>query len=106
MARKSQAITTAATTTAVTVNSSPSLTMQTEISSRRQPPFLMWYDDNPKTPVQQKIAAAIAAYQVRFPGVQPSLVLVNEAEVVSFEGITVRSAPTVGRYTYWVGQAV
>jgi len=66
----------------------------------------MWYDDNPKTPVQQKIAAAIAAYKARFPGVQPSLVLVNEAEVAPFEGITVRGMSTVGRYTYWVGQAI
>ncbi len=70
----------------------------------RQPPFLMWYDDNPKTPVSQKIAAAIHAYQARFPGVKPTLILVNEAEIATVEGITVRGVATVSRHTYWVGQ--
>ncbi len=71
---------------------------------RRQPPFLMWYDDNPKVPINRKIAAAIEAYKTRFPGVQPTLVLVNEAELTTVEGVTVRAMPTVSRNTYWVGQ--
>ncbi|WP_322814004.1 hypothetical protein [Chloroflexus sp.] len=77
-----------------------------ETAFRRQPPFLMWYDDNPKTPVVRKITEAIEAYKARFPGVQPTLVLVNEAEVTTIEGITVRAMPTVNRNTYWVGQIV
>ncbi|MDN5273807.1 hypothetical protein QTO31_17710 [Chloroflexus sp. MS-CIW-1] len=75
-----------------------------EAGARRQLPFLMWYDDNPKVPINRKIAAAIEAYKSRFPGVQPTLVLVNEAELTTVEGVTVRAMPTVSRNTYWVGQ--
>jgi hypothetical protein len=45
----------------------------------------MWYDDDPKVPINRKIAAAIEAYKTRFPGVQPTLVLVNEAELTTVE---------------------
>lgn len=69
----------------------------------QSPPFLVWYDDNPKITVTQKIEAAIAAYGHRFRGVQPTLVLVNEAEVTELQGVEVRSATNVRRHTYWVG---
>lgn len=101
MARKSPA---PANPAPVTVAVATAPTQPSETPVRRQPPFLMWYDDNPKTPVTQKIAAAIAAYKARFPGVEPTLVLVNEAEVTSIEGIIVRGVVTVSRHTYWVGQ--
>ncbi|MGB9737187.1 MAG: hypothetical protein C0184_09180 [Chloroflexus aggregans] len=102
MARKSL---TPATPSPAAINSSTATPAQSsEFTFRRQPPFLMWYDDNPKTLVVQKIAAAINAYKARFPGVEPTLVLVNEAEVVPVDGITVRGMVTVSRHTYWVGQ--
>ncbi|GIV87957.1 MAG: hypothetical protein KatS3mg055_0475 [Chloroflexus sp.] len=102
MARKSS---TPATPPPAAINHSTATPAQSsELTFRRQPPFLMWYDDNPKTPVTQKIAAAINAYKARFPGVEPTLVLVNEAEVIPIEGITVRGMVTVNRHTYWVGQ--
>ena len=69
----------------------------------KTPPFLMWYDDNPKLPIASKIEDAIACYADRL-GVRPTLVLVNEAELTEFPGIEVRAAVTVRRNTYWVGQ--
>ncbi|MEI8165952.1 MAG: hypothetical protein WCG26_06220, partial [Chloroflexales bacterium] len=56
----------------------------------KSPPFLMWYDDNPKLSIDKKIADAIAAYSDRFSGVKPTLVLVNEAEITEFTGVQVR----------------
>lgn len=106
MARKSSAPVSAPVTTLAPVAADPAPTSGSDTLIRRQPPFLMWYDDNPKTPVAQKIAAAIAAYKMRFPGVEPTLVLVNEAEVTPVEGIAVRGMVTVSRHTYWVGQAM
>jgi hypothetical protein len=70
----------------------------------RSPPFLMWYDDNPKTPFPDKITAAIAAYVKRFRGAQPTLVLVNEADAVELAGVTVRGVVTVQRNTILVGR--
>lgn len=72
--------------------------------SAKSPPFLMWYDDNPKLSVTQKIEAAIHAYCTRFRGTRPTLVLVNEEEVTEFAGVQVRGVTTVRRYNYWVGQ--
>ncbi|MCS6881778.1 MAG: hypothetical protein RMK84_07600 [Oscillochloridaceae bacterium] len=70
----------------------------------RRPPFLVWYDDNPKLSIARKIEEAIAAYRRRFNGVRPTLILVNEEELTDVAGVQVRSAPTVRRNTYWVGQ--
>jgi hypothetical protein len=70
----------------------------------KSPPFLMWYDDNPKLSVARKIEDAIAAYSDRFRGVKPTLVLMNEEEVTQVAGVVVRGVNTVRRNTYWVGQ--
>jgi hypothetical protein len=67
------------------------------------PRFLMWYDDNPKLTVSQKIVEAIEAYTSRFRGTTPNIVLVNEADVVSVDGIEVRGVNTIRRNTIWVG---
>lgn len=69
------------------------------------PRFLMWYDDNPKLATKHKIAAAIEAYIQRFDGLQPNLVLVNEAELVQHDGVEVRGVTTVRRNNVWVGFA-
>jgi hypothetical protein len=69
----------------------------------KSPPFLMWYDDNPKLSVAHKIEEAIEAYADRL-GVRPTLVLVNEAELTDFPGVAVRAMNTVRRNTFWVGQ--
>jgi hypothetical protein len=66
--------------------------------------FLMWYDDNPKLPVAQKIEDAIGVYRSRFSGVAPTLVLVNEEDVTEVVGVEVRGVTTVRRNTVWVGR--
>lgn len=64
--------------------------------------FLMWYDDNPKKPTQQKIAEAVARYQERFQSA-PNTVLTNEAERIAVDGMVVRSAGYIRRSNFWVG---
>ncbi|MEI8308629.1 MAG: hypothetical protein WCF99_16335 [Chloroflexales bacterium] len=64
--------------------------------------FLMWYDDNPKLTVAMKIEDAMGAYRNRFRTV-PTLVLVNEEDVVDVVGVEVRGVTTVRRNTVWVG---
>jgi hypothetical protein len=70
----------------------------------KSPPFLMWYDDNPKLTITRKIEDAIHAYSARFQGVKPTLVLVNEEEITEYKGVQVRGAITIRRNTIWVGQ--
>lgn len=65
--------------------------------------YLMWYDDNPKVPVGNKIEAAIEAYTQRFRGSTPNLVLVNESEVIEHTGIKVCGVSHVRRNNFWVG---
>lgn len=67
-----------------------------------RPIFLMWYDDNPKVPVGNKIEAAIDAYISRFK-MTPNLVLVNEAEVVQHHDVQVRGVSHIRRNNFWVG---
>ena len=64
--------------------------------------FLVWYDDNSKTPVADKIQAAIAAYIVRFQ-TRPSLVLVNAVDHMERADVLVRSERTVQPNSFWVG---
>lgn len=68
------------------------------------PRFLLWYDDNPKVSVVQKIEAAIEAYTDRFRGVAPNVVLVNEAEVIEYDRVTVRGVSHIRRNNFWVGK--
>lgn len=65
--------------------------------------FLVWYDEDPKKPVSEKIAAAVDAYHVRFSSA-PELVLVNVRDYVDFAGLLVRSERTVQPNTFWVGR--
>ncbi|PDW04877.1 hypothetical protein [Candidatus Viridilinea mediisalina] len=68
------------------------------------PPFLVWYDDSPRISTVRKIEDAIAAYSDRFGGIEPTLVLVNDQDVTSLEGVEVRTATNVRRNTFWVGR--
>lgn len=71
----------------------------------KEPPFLMWYDDNPKVATDAKIAAAISAYRERFRGAIPNLVLLNDEDLplVGEIGIKVQATHTVRRNTFWIG---
>lgn len=66
--------------------------------------YLMWFDDSPKRPAAEKIAAAVEAYTRHF-GVAPSVVLVNEADrEATAAGVRVDVASFVRRDNYWVGR--
>lgn len=64
--------------------------------------FLVWYDDSSKTPVADKIQAAIAAYLQRFQ-IQPNLVLVNAIDYIEQADILIRATRMVQPNTFWVG---
>ncbi|HEU5015611.1 MAG TPA: hypothetical protein VFT66_24020 [Roseiflexaceae bacterium] len=65
--------------------------------------FLVWYDDNAKTLVVDKIQAAIAAYVARFQ-LHPSLVLVNVADHIEMSNVTVLPRPNISPNTFWIGR--
>ncbi|NJK79235.1 MAG: hypothetical protein HC876_01665 [Chloroflexaceae bacterium] len=64
--------------------------------------YLMWYDDNPKIPLLDKVEDAIYAYTRRFKRA-PNVVLVNEADVTEHQQVAVRGTPLVQRNNFWVG---
>jgi len=64
--------------------------------------YLLWHDDAKKTPIADKIAAAIAAFSDRFK-VRPALVLVNAGEVVELPGIKVEIGASVLPGDFWLG---
>lgn len=67
--------------------------------------FLAWFDDNPRTPIPARIAAAIEAYRARF-GFAPTVALVNAAELPdtpTIAGVAVRAAAYVRKDNYWIG---
>jgi hypothetical protein len=61
-----------------------------------------WFDDNPKTPAALKIQDAIDAYIRRFSK-RPNVVLVNEADIVELQGMTIRPESFIRRNNFWVG---
>ena len=69
------------------------------------PAFLMYYDDSAKRSMQEKIAAAMAAYEVRFNGT-PNLVWVNDAVTpnLQVEHLVIERRITVRPNTIWVGR--
>ena len=64
--------------------------------------FLVWFDDNSKTPIADKIQAAIAAYVERFQD-RPSLVLVNAVDHMERADVLVRTDRMVQPNSFWVG---
>jgi hypothetical protein len=66
------------------------------------PRYLMWYDDNPKVPLGEKIDEAVEAYTRRF-AISPNIVLVNENDLTESAAVLVRSAEFVRRNNFWVG---
>ena len=68
-------------------------------------PFLMWYDDKPKTTIDGKIADALRAFKDRL-GVDANIVLISTDDdlPVGAKGVDVRVVQTVRRNTVWVGR--
>ena len=65
--------------------------------------FLMWFDDDRKKGVTEKIMEAIAAYEERFHA-RANLVLVNALDVVEApQMVKLRPEPFIQRSTFYVG---
>ena len=66
--------------------------------------YLMWQDHDRQRPAAQKIAAACAAYRVRF-GKDATVALVNQADAGALvDGVAVRAEGRVGPGLYHVGR--
>ena len=65
--------------------------------------FLMWFDDDRKKTVTEKIATALAAYEERFHA-RANVVLVNAEEVGEAPAsVQVRAQPFIQRSNFYVG---
>lgn len=62
----------------------------------------MWFDDNGKKAVAEKIREGAQAYAARF-GVPPTVALVNESERADVEGLTVLTKGYIQRSNFWFG---
>ncbi|NTW01101.1 MAG: hypothetical protein HGA19_07275 [Oscillochloris sp.] len=67
--------------------------------------YLVWYDEDIRRPMGEKVQNALAAYSKRF-SIEGNLVLMNEVDVAKLEGTTVevRSERTVQPHHFWVGR--
>ena len=65
--------------------------------------FLMWFDDDRKKTVTEKIATALAAYEERFHA-HANVVLVNAEEIGEAPpSVQVRPQPFIQRSNFYVG---
>ena len=72
----------------------------------RDETFVVWYDES-KQPVTEKILAAVANYQRRFPTSGGQVrVLVHPSEVVAVEGVTVEAGTRIAVNTFWVTEVI
>jgi hypothetical protein len=67
---------------------------------------LLWFDDDPRRKLTDKIGQAATRYQVKF-GRRPTICYVNEADLNGqqneIKGIRLRSVSNVLRHHFWVG---
>lgn len=68
-------------------------------------PFLVWYDDDKKRTLAQKIAEACEAYQARM-GIAATVALISpdDGPAPSDALVDVRLLATIRRNTVWVGR--
>ncbi len=72
--------------------------------------YFVWYDDNPKKPVNTKIDEAVLRYKQKY-GATPSICMLSEkiqsgdyAGVSTNLGIEVRTAKHVPQNYFWIGR--
>ena len=67
---------------------------------------LLWYDDDAKRPLADKVRLAALRYEQKF-GVQPNLCLVHPGALADkaliVDGITVEGLPSVLSHHFWLG---
>lgn len=64
--------------------------------------FFVWFDDNPKKLLLEKVQEAVGAYIQRFK-LQPTLILVNPVDIIELANFTIRAENTVQPNTFWLG---
>ena len=66
--------------------------------------YLVWYDENPKHSIEQKIVGAIEAFRARY-GTPPNVALVSEADAApaAVAGVATRIERRVSRNNIHVG---
>jgi len=68
---------------------------------------LLWFDDDPRRRVEEKIEQAAARYRQKF-GVAPDICYVNAKAIEKAEilvgGVNVRRMPTVLPHHFWIGR--
>jgi hypothetical protein len=65
--------------------------------------FLGWFDDTRKKDPGEKIAEAVERYRAKY-GEQPTLCLVNEADMTTLAGLEVKTASYIRPNHFWVGK--
>ena len=67
---------------------------------------LLWFDNDPRRRVTDKVNQAATRYQVKF-GRRPTICYLNEADLdgesKEVKGVRLHPAPNVLRHHYWVG---
>lgn len=66
---------------------------------------LLWFDDDPKRPLEDKVTRAARRYREKF-GVAPDTCYVHPSAVngkATVDGVSIVSAPSVLRHHFWIG---
>ena len=67
---------------------------------------LLWFDNDPKRNLADKIGRAVTRYQVRF-GRKPTTCYLNasdfDGQIEEIEGISLRPATDVRPHHFWIG---
>lgn len=66
--------------------------------------FLGWFDDTRKKDPGEKIAEAVERYESKY-GEKPTLCLVNEADMTTFDGIEIKATSYIRPNHFWVGKS-
>jgi hypothetical protein len=66
--------------------------------------FLGWFDDDRKKTPKSKIEEAIERYVAKF-GDNPTLCLLNQADLTAYDGLEVKVVSYVRPNHFWVGRA-
>jgi hypothetical protein len=66
--------------------------------------FLGWFDDTRKKDPSEKIAEAVERYVSKY-GEQPTLCLVNEADMTTYAGVEVKATSYIRPNHFWVGKS-
>lgn len=64
--------------------------------------YMMWFDDNPKKSVSDKVREGAAAYEQRFHHA-PLVVCVSPTQAIITTPLQVQPLPTIQKDNFWFG---